>query len=93
MLGIRFMKAPPTTYVLHHKHGRVKQQGPGLSFFYYAPTSTLVAVPLGSCDVPFAFTEASVSFAASARIRRSTERAREMVDLISPLPSQCGHFK
>ena len=33
MFNIRFMKAPPTTYVLHYKDGRVKREGPGLSFF------------------------------------------------------------
>jgi len=62
LFNIRFMKAPPTTYVLQYKRGVVKRQGPGLSFFYYAPTSTLVAVPLGSRDVPFAFQESTADF-------------------------------
>ncbi len=55
MFGIRFMKATPTTYVLHFKHGRPRREGAGLSFFYYAPTSTIVAVSLASADVPFVF--------------------------------------
>jgi hypothetical protein len=55
MFGIRYMKAPPTTYVLHYKSGRVKREGAGLSFLYYAPTSTIVAVPVGSTDIPFVF--------------------------------------
>jgi hypothetical protein len=38
MLGIRFMKAVPTTYVLHFRRGRLRREGQGLSFFYYAPT-------------------------------------------------------
>jgi len=46
MLPIRYMKATPTTYVLQFKNGRVRREGPGLSFFYYAPTTTLVTVPL-----------------------------------------------
>ena len=54
MLTIRYMKAPPTTYVLHFTHGRIRREGPGLSFFYYAPASTIVAVPLASADAPFA---------------------------------------
>src|SRR5688572_2488532 len=62
LFNIRFMKAPPTTYVLQYKRGVVKRQGPGLSFFYYAPTSTIVAVPLGSRDVPFAFQESTADF-------------------------------
>jgi hypothetical protein len=52
VFGIAFIKAPPTTYVLHFKDGKVVREGPGLSFFYYAPTSTIVNVPLGSVDVP-----------------------------------------
>jgi len=60
--NIRFMKSPPTMYVLHYKRGAVKREGAGLSFFYYAPTSTIVAVPLGSRDVPFAFQESTADF-------------------------------
>lgn len=55
MFGIRFMKAPPTTYVLHYVNGVVRRQGPGLSFFYWGPTSTIVQVPLASRDAPFFF--------------------------------------
>jgi len=59
---IGFVKVPPTTYVLQFKHGRVKRQGAGLSFLYYAPTSTIVAVPMASADVPFVFQEATADF-------------------------------
>lgn len=59
---ISFIKIPPTTYVLQFKHGSVKRAGPGLSFFYYAPTSTIVAIPMASADVPFVFQEATADF-------------------------------
>src|SRR5580693_576313 len=62
MLTIRFMKAAPTTYVLQFKNGQVRREGLGLSFFYYAPTSTIVTVPLESADVPFAFQESTADF-------------------------------
>jgi hypothetical protein len=55
MFGIAYLKAPPTTYVLHFKAGRIKREGAGLSFLYYAPTSTVTLVPLQSADVPFVF--------------------------------------
>jgi len=55
MLGIQFFKADPTVFVLHYKNGAVKRRGPGLSFFYFAPTSSIVAVPINTVDVPFAF--------------------------------------
>ena len=62
MFGIGFIKASPTTYVLHFKDGRVVREGPGLSFYYYSPTSTIVSVPLASVDVPFVFNEVTADF-------------------------------
>lgn len=59
---LSFMKVPPTTYVLQYKHGRIKREGAGLSFIYYAPTSTIVAIPMASADVPFVFQEATADF-------------------------------
>jgi regulator of protease activity HflC (stomatin/prohibitin superfamily) len=64
MATIRFIKTAPTTYVLHFKNGQVRREGQGLSFFYYSPTSTIVAVPLASTDVPFAFQENTMDFQA-----------------------------
>src|SRR5262245_14249079 len=62
MLGIRYLKAAPTTYILHHSGGALKREGAGLSFLYYAPTSVITAVPLGSVEVPFAFNEVASDF-------------------------------
>jgi hypothetical protein len=64
MMGIRYLKGTPTTYVIHHGGGKLLREGPGLSFFYYAPTSVIAAVPLGSVDVPFAFSEVAADFQA-----------------------------
>jgi hypothetical protein len=58
----RFAKFPPTTYVLLYKNGLVVREGPGLSFWHYAPTSTLVAVPIVSIDMPFIFEEVSADY-------------------------------
>jgi hypothetical protein len=62
MLGIRYMKAAPTTYVLHFAGGRLRREGAGLSFFYWAPGSTIAAVPVASVDVPFVFEEKTADF-------------------------------
>lgn len=62
MFGIRYLKAPPTTYVMHYTGGSLRREGPGLSFLYFAPTSTLVAVPLASRDAPFLFQEVTGDF-------------------------------
>jgi len=50
------------THVIHFKKGRVKKQGKGLSFYYYAPDSSIVAIPVGSKDVQFIFNNATVDF-------------------------------
>jgi regulator of protease activity HflC (stomatin/prohibitin superfamily) len=62
MFGIRYLKAPATTFVLHYKNGKVVRRGIGLSFFYFAPTSILAQVPVTSVDMPFAFTETTADF-------------------------------
>src|SRR6478672_5777624 len=62
MLGLRFIKMQPTSYLLQYKKGRIVREGSGLSFFYYAPTTSLVAVPLASVDVPFIFQETAADF-------------------------------
>ena len=53
MFGIRFIKSQPTVHLLQFRGGRVVREGAGQSFFYYAPTTTLVAVPVASQDRPF----------------------------------------
>src|SRR5215470_4791211 len=62
MFGLRFIKVQPTTYVLQYRGGKVVREGSGLSFFYYGPSSSLVAVPVASTDVPFIFQETTGDF-------------------------------
>ena len=62
MLGLRFIKVDPTTYLLQYRKGRLVREGNGLAFFYYAPTTSLVAVPTGSDEVPFIFEETTADF-------------------------------
>ena len=62
MFGIRFIKVQPTTYLIQYRGGRVVREGAGLAFFCYAPTTSLVAVPIASTDVPFIFEEVTADF-------------------------------
>src|SRR6266852_3996513 len=62
MLGLRFIKMQPTSYLLQYKKGRIVREGAGMSFFYYAPTTSLVAVPIASTDAPFIFNEVTADF-------------------------------
>ena len=57
-----YVKIPATHYALHFQQGRIRHEGPGLSFFFYSPSATIVSVPMGSTDAPFAFAESSADF-------------------------------
>jgi hypothetical protein len=62
MLGIRFIKSQPTTYLIEYKSGKVARQGLGLSFFYFSPTTTLAAIPAGSRNESFIFQQVTTDF-------------------------------
>lgn len=62
MFGISFIKVEPTDFVLQFKRGKVVREGAGLSFFCFAPTTSLVRIPVGSVDVPFIFEEITADF-------------------------------
>lgn len=62
MFGVKFIKFDSMTYVLQYKHGKVKREGKGLSFYYYVPTSSITAIPLGSKDIQFIFNESTKDF-------------------------------
>lgn len=57
MFGFRHIKFDSMTYILHFKNGKTVREGRGLSFFYFAPNSSIVAIPMGSNDLPFIFNE------------------------------------
>jgi hypothetical protein len=62
MFGIKFIKVQPITYLLQYRGGKIVREGLGLSFFYYAPTTSLVSVPVASTDIPFIFQETTGDF-------------------------------
>jgi hypothetical protein len=64
MFGIRFVKAQPTTYLMKYRAGAVTREGTGLSTVYYAPLTSLVAVPTGSRDAAFIFQQIARDFQA-----------------------------
>jgi regulator of protease activity HflC (stomatin/prohibitin superfamily) len=84
-MPIRYIKAAPTTYVIQFQAGKVRREGPGLSFLYWAPTTTLVAVPLASADVPFAFNEVTQDFQAVTMQGQLTYRVADPKRLASLL--------
>ena len=57
MLGIRFVKFEPNTFIFKYRRGKEIQKGTGLSFWYYAPTTSMVKIPVESKSTPFIFEE------------------------------------
>ncbi|MBS1688707.1 MAG: membrane protease subunit, stomatin/prohibitin [Bacteroidetes bacterium] len=57
MFGLKYIKFDSMTYIIHYKNGNVLKEGRGLSFFYFAPSSSISAIPIGSNDLPFIFNE------------------------------------
>src|SRR5213592_4647170 len=77
MIGIEFIKVQPTTYLLQYRGGKIVREGLGLSFFYYGPTTSLVAVPVASTDTPFIFQATTADFQAVTIQRQVTYRISE----------------
>jgi hypothetical protein len=48
---LSYVKVPATHYALHFQQGRIRREGLGLSFFYYAPSATIAAIPMGSSSL------------------------------------------
>ena len=62
MLAFRFVKAQPSTYLIQYVNGKIKRKGTGLSFFYYAPRTSLVSISMASSEVPFIFNEITADY-------------------------------
>lgn len=62
MFGIQFIKADPSTYLIKYANGKASKEGFGLSFFYHAPSASIVSVPMGSDDITFMFSELTADF-------------------------------
>lgn len=62
MFGFRYVKSSPNNHILQYRNGQIVREGAGLAFFYFAPRSTLVSVPLNAVDIPFMFEEITRDF-------------------------------
>jgi regulator of protease activity HflC (stomatin/prohibitin superfamily) len=92
---IGWIKSTPTTYVLQFKNGLIKREGAGLSFFYWAPTTTLVQVSLSSTDVPFVFAEVTGDFQAvtvQGQLTFRVAEARKLAALLDYSVDRAGQY-
>jgi hypothetical protein len=62
MFGFRYIKTEPTQYVIQYRDGKSHREGSGLSFWYFAPTTSIVVVPTASVNEPFIFPQVTADF-------------------------------
>ncbi len=96
MFGIKYIKFDSMTYVVHYKKGKINNEGRGLSFYYYAPSSSIVAIPLGSDDVQFIFNESTADFqtiSIQGAITYKIENPKQLAELLDFTVDYHGHYK
>lgn len=96
MLGIKHIRFDAMTYVLHFKNGNVQREGRGLSFFYFAPNSSIVAIPMGSNDLPFIFTESTSDYQTvtiQGQISYKVSNAKTLADVLDFTVNDNGQYK
>ncbi len=96
MFGIRFIKFDSTAYVIHYKNGKIVKEGKGLSFYYYAPNSSITVVSLGSNDFQFIFKEATSDFQSitiQGQITYRISDPKQLADLLDFTVDYNGKYK
>lgn len=96
MFGINFIKFDSLTYVIKFKNGRVEKEGRGLSFFYYAPTTSISAVPIGSNNLPFIFSESTKDYQTvniQGQITYKIGNPRQLADVLDFTVNANGMYK
>jgi len=59
---IGYYKSDPTDYILTYTSGKVTRQGAGIAFYYWAPTTSIVSIPISTIDTPFILNETTGNF-------------------------------
>ncbi len=96
MFGIKHIKFDSMTYVLHFKNGNIKREGRGLSFFYFAPNSSIAAIPMGSNDLPFIFSESTKDYQAvniQGQISYKISNPKTLADVLDFTVDDNGQYK
>jgi hypothetical protein len=96
MFGIKFIKFDSMTYVIKFKNGQVAKEGRGLSFFYYAPSTSISAVPIGSNNLPFIFSETTKDYqtvSIQGQITYKIGNPRQLADVLDFTVNGNGVYK
>lgn len=96
MFGINFIKFDSMTYVVKFKNGKVVKEGRGLSFFYYAPTTSISAIPVGSNNLPFIFSETTKDYQTvniQGQITYKIGNPKQLADMLDFTVNSNGVYK
>lgn len=96
MFGISYIKFDSMTYVMHFKNGRIAKEGRGLSFFYFSPNSSIIAIPIGSNDLPFIFNETTSdyqSISIQGQITYKIANQKQLAELLDFTVDKNGVYK
>jgi hypothetical protein len=86
MFGIQFIKCEPTTYLMAFRGGKIIKEGAGQSFLYFGPTTSLVAVPIGSRVLDFIFQPVTADFQAvtvQGQVSYRVEEPRKLAGMLN----------
>lgn len=96
MFGISYIKFDSMTYVIHFKNGQVAKEGRGLSFFYFEPSSSIAAIPMGSNDLPFIFQETTndyQSISIQGQVTYKIGNPKQLAELLDFTVDSNGTYK
>jgi len=96
MFGINYIKFDSMTYVIVYKNGKVAKEGRGLSFFYFSPTTSIAAVPTGSNNMPFIFSETTKDYQAvtiQGQITYKIANPKQLAELLDFTVDDKGVYK
>jgi hypothetical protein len=96
MFGLKYIRFDSMAYVIHYKNGKVVREGRGLSFFYFSPNSSIVAIPLGSNDMQFIFNESTADFqtvSIQGQIVYKIENPGQLAELLDFSVDEKGLYK
>lgn len=96
MFGINHIKFDSMTHVFYYKARSLKKEGRGLSFFYFAPNSSIVAIPMGSNDLPFIFQESTNDYqkvTIQGQISYKINNPKMLADVLDFTVTDAGIYK
>ncbi|WP_367388942.1 SPFH domain-containing protein [Lewinella sp. LCG006] len=96
MFGFKHIQFDAMTYVMHYKNGTIHQEGRGLSFFYFKPNSSIVAIPMGGNDLPFVFKEMSADYQTvtiQGQISYQISEPKKLADVLDFTVNEEGRYK